>query len=372
MSRQDFLRVAEARLRASPSTTLDPGSIRKAGSTLNVFFNAGSGLAEECDRRSALRFASALVGAARGSALDAAVADRTFGRLTRKGAAASRVDLGVARGGSLAAAFAVTAGTEVAVGDELFTLDAPGISFAVGEGGPLVVKRGSFTAKRAGAATNVQIVAPRFTRPALVPNMAVTALADEPQATGGAEREGDEALLARYGLYTRGLDDNLALLEAGGLATPGIESAVALDELSPEGLLTGRVILHVADANGRAGTALRAAVRATLRGFRMAGQDVQVESALPALTPIVGSFGVLAGFSVGDVQTKARAALVASVNALEPGQSLLRAQLAAALVAVPGVVLFASVPFGVTVPAADLIATPSTRFRTSEELVTFL
>jgi uncharacterized phage protein gp47/JayE len=370
VSRQDYLRVAEARVRSSPGTTLDPGSIRKPGSTLNVFYNGISAIGEENDRRSALRFASALVGASRGAALDAGILDRTYGRVVRKGAAASRVELGVFRSGT-GAASTVPTGTEVAIGEELFTLDAPGVSFALGEGGPLVVKRGAFTAKRAGSATNVLVVSPRFTRTSLVPQTFLVALEDEPQATGGAERETDEAFLARYGLFTRGLEENIALLEAGALATPGIESAVAIEELSPEGLLTGWVVLHVADVNGRAGVALRALVVATLRGYRMTGQRVRILSALPALTTLVGSFGVLAGFSVGDVQARARAALVSSVNALEPGQSLLRARLAAALVAVPGVVILDSVPFGVTVPAADLIATVSTRFRTSEELVSF-
>lgn len=372
MSRQDFLRVAKARLRTPPVSALDASSIDKAGSTLNVFFNGVSAIGEECDRRSAARFAASRTGSADGDDLDEVITDRTFGRVVRKGASAATVDLGVLRSGTGAAA-TVAAGARVTLGDETFTLDAPGVSFALGEGGPNVVKRASFTCARVGASTNVLVLAPAFAGGQTLPaGVSVVALDDDPQATGGAERETRAQLLDRYLRFTRGLEENITLLEAGALATPGIESAVAIEEISPEALLTGRVILHVADVNGRAGTALRARVTATLRDYRMLGQVVQVESALPALTPIVASFGVLAGFGVGDVQAQARNALVAAVNALEPGQNLLRARLATALAGVPGVVLLDSVPFGVTVPAADLIATVSTRFRTTTDLVSFL
>ncbi|HEU4411194.1 MAG TPA: baseplate J/gp47 family protein [Polyangiaceae bacterium] len=372
MSRQDFLRIAEARFRATPGLSLDPASVRKPGSTLNAVYNGVSAVGEELDRRSAARFAALLSGSARDGDLDALVADRTFGRVLRKGAAAATVELGVARAGTGAAA-TVPAGAEVSVGGADFVLDPPGVSFASGEGGPGLVKRAAFTAKLAGLAGNVLALAPAFKNPASLPaGVSVSALADEPQASGGAEREADPELLDRYRRFTAGLERNLLFLEAGALQAPGVQAAAAIEELSPEGLLTGRVILHVADANGRAGKALRARVVATLRDYRLLGQRVQVESALPSLEPVVAQVGVLAGFQVGDVQTRARGALVASVNALPPGANLLRAQLAAALAAVPGVVLLPSVPFGVTVPAADRIAAPSTRFRTSPELVTFL
>jgi uncharacterized phage protein gp47/JayE len=371
VSRQDYLRVAEARMRATEGVALDAASIRVAGSTLNLFFGGVSAVAEEIDRRGASRLAAKLTGAAQGDDLDDTILDRTFGKVRRKGASSSRVSLGFVRTATTPAR-TFDAGTEVAIGDEVFALDAPGVTFADGEGGPLVVKLGSFTSKRAGVATNVVVTNPTLVRAATGVSIVADPDPAERQASGGDERETDPTLLARYQLYTRGLDENIALLEAGAKSVEGIASAVALEEVSLSGLLTGRAILHVADVNGRAGKSLRAAVTADLREYRMAGQRVLVESALPALTPIVAQFGVLAGFAVGDVQSGARAALVASVNALEPGQSLPRARLAAAIVSVPGAVLLPSVPFGVTVPAADLVASLSTLFRTSPPLVTFL
>lgn len=371
MSRQNFFRVAESRLGTVQDSQIDRRSIRTPGSNVNVIYGGISAVGEEVDRRSSARFAGRVVDAAEGEELSSLVAELSFGRVVRKGASAATVTLGVSRPGT-SGAITLATGLVADIGGVAFTLDAPGVTFANGEGGPLVVKPASFTAQQAGTATNVVVTAPRFTGSAAVTFGALLApVADEPRATGGAEREADPALKARFKIFTRGLDQNISLIEAGALATPGIESAVALEELSPEGFLTGNVILHVADANGRAGAPLRALVTATLRGYRMAGQIITVLSALPELTSITLRFGVLAGFSVGDVQARARSAVVASVNALEPGQSLFRAIVSAALAGVPGLVFLEAEPSGVVIPAADLIATPSTRFRTSAELVGF-
>lgn len=371
MSRGDFVRRAKARLVVYPVKTIDPAAIDKKGSNVNVFYNGIAAMCEEVDRRSAQRFAAKSLDAAEDEDLSAYVAERSYGRVVRKGAAKASVDLYVTRP-TTAGTLVIPEGAAADVGGVSFLLDAPGVTFAPGEGGPLVRKRASFTSKGTGLATNAVVTAPRFS-PAQANALlaAVTDTDPEPQATGGAEREGDAALKARFKRDEQGRDNNTTLLEAGALSTPGVESAVAIEEINPEGLITGQAILHVADANGRAGKSLRASVTAQLRDYRMLGQWVTVLSALPALTPITASFGVLAGFSIGDVQTRARNAILASVNALEPGESLLRARLAGALQAVPGVAFLPGVPFGVTVPAADLIAAFSTRFRTAAELVTF-
>jgi hypothetical protein len=269
------------------------------------------------------------------------------------------------------AAALVETGTEIDMGGVTFTVDAPGVSFAAGEGGSLIVKPLKVTAQAAGSAGNVSTSAPTFKNPGSLQDATfrvqplTTPVGGEPVdtvASGGDEREKDSDYLARYRLYASGQRRGLDLLAAGARSTPGIQSATAIEQVTPAGRVTGKVFLYVADQNGRAGKALRERVSVQLRTYRLQAQEVSIESTIPTLLTIVLSFAVKVGFDVGSVQAQAKNATLFYTNALNPGESWYRAGVAAKLITIPGLVFSPAYPSGVVSPGADVIALASTRF----------
>jgi hypothetical protein len=61
LTRADAARIARNRIRITPDAQLDPASVDKTGSTVNIFTNAVAALAEELEARSEARFAAQLV-----------------------------------------------------------------------------------------------------------------------------------------------------------------------------------------------------------------------------------------------------------------------------------------------------------------------
>jgi hypothetical protein len=379
-TRQDFLRIATAAARAVQGSKLDAASVRKPGSTMNIVAAMGSALAEEVDARNAERIAARVTAAARGNALDVAILELTYGLLPRKGASAATATIGLSRA-STGEARVLPAGTIVVLSGVQFAVDAPGASFGAGEGGNLVVKPLGVTAVATGSAGNVPVSTPSFADPGLLTDSTfrLSALPNaspgepsESQATGGDERETDTAYLARFRLYASGQRRGLDLLEAGGLSADGVVKATAVEELNQYGRITGRVFLFVADVNGRAGASLIDRVEVKLRGFRLQGQDIVVRSSSPTLLTMQLSFAVRVGFDIGSVRSAAMTSAILYTNELNPGESWYRAGVASRLVSVPGLVFSPAYPFGVVSPATDVIASPSTLFRTTAELVSTL
>lgn len=371
MNRQDFYRLARNRIRITPDTKLLPSAVDATGSTVNVIVNAASAMAEECDSRSAGRFAAVFAATARDDDLDRWVLERTFGRLPRKTASAAAFSVLVSRTGT--ASGSVPAGTEMIAGGLTWTLDNT-ILFATGQLGPLPA---SFTCSTLGSAGNLgptdlagfKTIGALFD-PTLT--IAPTSTGDSGYATGGADRERDVDYRARFAQFDAGLDRNAEFLAAGGKTVPGIVYAEAIEDIDGDGEPVGTATLYCGDVNGRANAALLARVRATLRGFRLAGQRVVLRGTAPDLQTIVLSFAVREGADIAQVQEQGRAAVVAYVNGLAPGASLQRAGVATALKGVPGVVFLDAYPFGVVTPSADVAAaSTATIFRTRADLVSF-
>lgn len=373
MNRPDFHRIGRARIRTTPDTKLATAAVDNPTTTLGLSVLATSAMAEEVDARSASRQAALLLATAQDVDLDRRIAELYHGRLTRKAASAASISLDIVRAAPGATSGFLDAGTEMLAGGFTWELESPGVGFGVGEVGP---KSSSWRCQTAGTVGNISAFLSTFAfaRPellfdatlALGPNNAAT-----DDASGGAERELDSAFRARAALFDRGLDENIVLLEAGALAVEGVEYAVAIEE-EIAGQLTGRVSLYVADVNGRAGASLLARVRASLRGYRMAGQNVVLYGAAPDVRAIVLSFAVLSTADASQVQANARSAVVAYVNALAPGAPLLLAGLKAALSTVVGLSFSAAYPYGVVTPSTDITpASTATVFRTTPAAVTF-
>lgn len=376
LTRADAARIARNRIRITPDAQLDPASVDKTGSTVNIFTNAVAALAEELEARSEARFAAQLVAGAQGDDLDRLILERSKGKLPRKGAAAAAIDLQVSRTSTAAGEGVVEAGTEVLAGGLTWTLDTSVVFAAATLKGGLV----SATCTTLGSVGNgVKADVQKFKNPSALFDATLLVEAQgsaDPFAgiasAGGDERETDEAYRARYALWDAGLDRNLDFLAAGALGVPGVAAAAAIEDIDGEGNPVGTVSLYVGDAFGRAGTGLLQRVRAALRGFRLLGQHILLGQTLPEFVSVTLQFGVLDSFSVDQVREEARAAVVATINVLPPGATLTRASLAAALAQVPGLAFLAAAPFGFTVPAADIVPTyPSTIFRTRSDLVGF-
>ena len=372
LTRADFARIARNRIRITPDAQLDPASVDKTGSTVNIFVNAVAAIAEELEARSSARFAAQLVASARGADLDRLILERSKGKLPRKGAAAATLDLQLYRTSTAAGEGLVEAGTEILAGGLTWTLDASVVFAASALGAiPASATCATLGTSGNGVAPDVQ----KFKNPGALFDATLVVESFGIPSAGGDERETDEAYRARYALWDAGLDRNLEFLAAGTLGVPGVATATAVEDTDAEGTPTGAVTLYLGDANGRATSALLARVRASARGFRLAGQSVRFVGTSPDFRAFSLRFGILDSANVEQVREELRAAVVAYVNGLAPGASLLRASLAAVLTAVPGVVLLDAHPYGLETGSpsdVDLIpSSKSTTYRTRPELVTF-
>jgi uncharacterized phage protein gp47/JayE len=369
LTRTDFARKARNRIRITPGTSLDPAAVDATGSNVNILVNAAAAMAEECESRSAARFAASLASTAQGQDLDRVVLEWSKGALPRKGAAAATIDLAVYRPTAAAGSGTVPAGTEILIDGRVWTLDASVVF------GPTTLGGIGPTATCATLGTIGNGVVPeahRFKDPGAIFDPSIVVESWGIPSSGGAERERDEDYRSRYAGWEAGLVVDVDRLAAGALAVPGVATAVAIEDLDADGVPFGQATLYIGDEQGRANSGLLTRVRVASRAFRAAGQRLRLFGTAPSFQPIVASFAIVDTYSVETVQAAARAALVAAVNKLDPGKPLQRAMLAAALKGVPGVSILESVPFGVTTPAADLAPTSvATTYRTRPELVTF-
>jgi len=372
LTRADFARIARNRIRITPGAQLDPASVDKTGSTVNILVNAVAAIGEELEARSASRFGAQLVASAREGDLDRLILERSKGKLPRKGAAAATIDLQLYRTSTAAGEGIVEAGTEILAGGLTWTLDASVVFAASALGAiPASATCATLGTSGNGVAPDVQ----KFKNLGALFDSTLVVESYGISSAGGDERETDEAYRARYALWDAGLDRNLEFLAAGALGVSGVVTATAVEDTDTEGNPTGSVTLYLGDANGRATSALLARVRAAARGFRLAGQSVRLVGTSADFRALSLRFGVLDSATVDQVREEARAAVVAYINSLAPGASLLRAAIAAVLSAVPGVVFLDADPYGIETGSSgdvDLVpASKSTLYRTRPELVTF-
>ncbi len=374
MNRQDVTRVVAARVLTVPDCKIDPASVNNPASAFGLMTLALSVMAEEVEARSVARQTAVLPSTARETDLDRVILDFSKGRLPRKSASAAKLSVYLGRLGTSGGS--IPKGTPVLAG-QTFTTDQEEV-FLAGDVGPRPV---DLTCSVLGVIGNVapsQVSGFKTPSSLFDPTFTVSSVSSDSDGygAGGAERERDADYRARYALWDAGLDRNIAFLAAGALTVPGIATATAIEDVNGDSIPTGSVSLYVGDVNGRANAALLARVVSYLFQFRLPGQHVVPYGTSPDLRSFVLHFAVDSGFVASQVQASARAAYVRSVNSTIAGRTLQLATGAAALKAVPGVVLEASYPFGVvsingTTPTDVAATTASTVFRTSPELVTF-
>lgn len=375
LTRADFARIARNRIRITPGAQLDPASVDKTGSTVNILVNAVAAIGEELEARSAARFGAQLVASAREGDLDRLILERSKGKLPRKGTAAAAMVGYLIRPTAAAGDGVVPAGTEISAGGLTWTTNTSAHFFREGLQDSRTV-RVIVTCTTTGRQGNG--IAPdqyQVARPAELFDPTITVFESfEGPSVGGDERETDEDYRARYAIWDAGLDRNLEFITAGALSVPGVALAQTVEErlLDDDRTLSGAVILYVSDREGRSTEALLSRVRAALPSFRMQGQHIKVYRTVAAGVPLRLLFAIYDGNDPAAVRQDVTESLLLHVNGLEPGAPLRRQAIVDLVASHPGVAASGPPPLELLSPLQDLIPSdPSVTYRTRAELITF-
>ena len=191
-------------------------------------------------------------------------------------------------------------------------------------------------------------------------------------ASHGEDREEDPAFKARirdyWGTARRGILEAIAL---GARSVPGIDSATALEVITPDAY-PGRVVqLFVADSTGNTSRALTQTVIDALLDYRAAGIAVIVSGSIPQMVDVVLNLVFQAGVSSDLLTERIRAVLVGTINSLPVNSTLTRGVLQTQLTrfAAEGLIATEST---LVAPTGDLVPTPGSTIRTTLDRVTVL
>ncbi len=299
---------------------------------------------------------------AEGAELDALAADR-FG-LTRKAATPAVGEVQFTRGSSTGTVV-IPAGTRVegeVDGDKLqFTTDTP-VELAAGSSSVLATATCTVAGRDGNVAAGV-IDTLLDTIPA-DPDLTVT---NPERFAGGAEQETDEAFRDRIRRYFGTLRKGTAeALVEGALSVPGVEFAV-VDEsfIAPED--GGFTAVYIGDPDAQANATMADLVAAELDRWRAAGVRVQVTAAERELVSLTLQVWIERGADTTTLLDQVRAAVLAYVDGLEPGETMRLARVeAAAITASPDVV-----SAEVTSPTSDPVpSAPHKALRVDESNLT--
>lgn len=179
---------------------------------------------------------------------------------------------------------------------------------------------------------------------------------------GGAEEETDEDLRDRVrGFFltqARGTIDALIF----GARSTGIVDRVSIVVDS-----SGVVTVYVADADGNSNTAMTDAVTAELENWRAAGDVVYVTGGVIVNQAVTVQLAVRTGTNVAALVDRVRQAIVSRVGLLNPGETLYRGAIDAAIRDVDRLNI---VGVNVITPAADIVPSANQLLRTNNGIIT--
>jgi uncharacterized phage protein gp47/JayE len=192
------------------------------------------------------------------------------------------------------------------------------------------------------------------------------------RASGGAPAEDEGPFGGRIRGYWRAARKGTkAAVQYECETTDGISEATVEEMLQPFGGKPDyRALVYVADENGSANAALAQRVQARLPEARGLGVPVLVTGAVPVEVSVaVSGIVFAAGTQTSELLEQIRASIVATVNALKPGESL---RVAAIQAAIERFAPTAKAPANaVQVPTGDLTtAQPHYSLKTRKDLVT--
>lgn len=221
----------------------------------------------------------------------------------------------------------IPAGTRVATSADssgafqIFTIDTDVVFGAT----DLVKTSVSITASKNGVLGNVrESTVTRFLdTPVFDPSFVVV----NPQITaGGAEAESDDELRDRVRNFflTQARGTILALI-FGARQVPGVDRVtVVVDD-------AGVVTVYVADVDGNSNDAMVAAVQVELQNWRDAADIVNASAGVLVSQSVVLSLTVKTGTDVNALLTLIRQAVVSRIALLNPGETLYRDMISAAV-----------------------------------------
>lgn len=343
---------------------ITPEQVYTPGSDINLVIGATSAMVEEVMRQLGRGLSDLTLDGATGEALDRWVADRYSPYLARLTASPAYCPLTFTRTSLVAGAVTYLTGSIVqTTGGVRFELREPAV-FGVATLGPVTV---SGRAVEAGTSGNVAIgTVTSFVTEKPDPTLLLTNLE---VGAGGTDTQSDESYrsIARQFWKTvrRG---TLSAIEFGALSVPGVVQAFAEEQLSqPMGVPNGFIFLYIADVNGQSNTLLNTAVDLALMEYRCGGIVVTVYGATPTYQPVSLDLSYEAGIDTVAAWSNVRAAVVAAVNGLRPGETLEVAVIIEAAKSVTGVLVADD---AVVAPTGDVVPTTGQIIRTSNDLVT--
>jgi uncharacterized phage protein gp47/JayE len=358
---------------ATPGNEVPEPIIRTDGSEANIFVGVGSQMANEVTRQAELAFRALFVDTASSQELDRLAFDH-YGIL-RKPASPATGQVTFSRSvGGLPAGSIPTGFRVQSKSGNVYQTTQP-TSFALGETVNSAPVESLVAAKGQSALAGTVTV---FGDAPFDSNLSVT---NADPIAGGADQEDDVAFRERVRRFwlvaERG---TLAAIEFGAVTVAGVAKATAIETVEPDGSPARVVRLYISDQDGLSSPTMIAAVKAALkgdttsrdplkRGFRAAGINVLVLGGTPALQAVTWKLAFAAGVDELVSSGEIRAATVAYVNSLSPGETLYRS----ALLAIPrrfaGVIVrddALQLPIGDVVPGANQV------LRTDDASVTFV
>lgn len=362
-SRADLFEVGKGVLLAGNSL-LDPAAIDVEGHPANIIVQVGASMAEEVARAGSVLERSLYLDTAGGvgdATLDALVWDR-YG-LVRQGAAPSLGSVTMTRPSAAAGAVSVPAGTVlVSTGGVRFETTETA-TFGTGGLGPVTVG-----VRSALAGAGQRATAGTITAFAESPEDASIQVTNAETTAGDADAETNEELVDRARRYfSNAARGTLSAIEYGARQVPGIRFAVATELTNLAGEPIRAVKVQVADRLGECSAALSMAVRAELMHWRPCGMSVQVVAASVTYVEVVIGITTKSGFDAGAVADQVRAAIVARLAHIQPGETLYHHVILSAAKSVTGALVGDD---AVTEPETALAAASGQVYRTKPGLVT--
>lgn len=347
-----------------PETRLTREAAETPGTDTNIFLAAASFMADSVTQAAAQRFADLFFDSARaGEPLERLIKDRVSPEVVVKESQSALVNLQFSRTTD-------TTAVSFNVGDRYKTND--GTTFELTQAGGLGI----------GQTTSALIPAQAIT-PGIAGNVAAGSVTqfvtDPPEAgisvtnpevgSGGRDRESAASLRARAKSFwksvRRGTKSAIAF---GANRVQGVFSVNVIEEFDESGVQTGIVFVYVADSNGQSNSLINAAVYQELEEYRAAGVYPSVRGGVPSYQDIVFDVTTESGYDPDRVTAQIAQAVVARVNALKPGQDLLRSLLIKTASSVAGAIVSDT---SLVTPATDKQAAASEIFKTSIARVTF-
>lgn len=317
LSRLDYFNIGR-RYVITRATRINPREIDVEGSDINLLIGAASFMANAVARQNIERINALLLDGARGDDLDRYAWDRY--QILRKGASAAVGEVTFRRNDATVGAGGIPVGTKL--------VSLTGIEYNTTQVANFTASSLTVTVnvRAAQAGKDFQVGANnirRFDKPNEIFDTTITVNNDDP-TSGGEPAETDDVFRERVrGFWLAARRGTLAAIEFGALATPGVESANAIEVTDSEGNPDRFVELFIADSSGVASLALAELVDQKLVEYRAAGIFVAINTSRPQIVDIEFQPTFLAGVDTSTLSEQIRNAIVEFVNSLRVNEPLL-------------------------------------------------